>query len=210
MTRDQIAASIRTELADAGTFYTDDDINDSIQDAYDEVVAITQPIEKTVELSWIDDLVYYDFYTTVSDYIRPFAVYNNANQVWLNWVSNKHLDEINDEWETADGNTTNAWIVNFRYIAMYPTNPTATGTFDLYYKAKADTLTGTSIPQIPIEFEDILENYVVADLLEQDEQFNKALDYITEYEKNLDDLKKLVESRPLTDRIMRLAPQVPG
>ena len=80
-TRGQLKTTIRTNLDDAGvSFYSDDDLNDSLQDAYDDVVCMSQCVTRTVVLDWISQLTYINFNSDygLNDYLATVAIFNYA------------------------------------------------------------------------------------------------------------------------------------
>jgi hypothetical protein len=144
MTRGEIVATIQRNLADAAiTYYALGDINDSIQDAYNEIVSKTQCLVKTVVLPWQDDLVYYDFeHNGVPDYMGTIAIFNIATNQWLrDDVSLRDFDRLRRDWEIWNG-MPQFWASHARqYIAVAPHLLIGTGqSFKLFYWANAPIL----------------------------------------------------------------------
>src|SRR5438093_12432235 len=87
MTRGQIRDNVRVNLSDVGiTFYTDQEINESIQDAYNEIVAKTLCNIKSVTYPWSSvSGNYIDFVSDFAlvDYIGTYAIFNNLTNWWL-------------------------------------------------------------------------------------------------------------------------------
>ena len=216
MTRDAIASRIRFNLNDAGVnFYSADDINNSIQDGYDEVVAIGQPIEKVATLSWVSSLVYYNFRNLISDFIRPIAIFDNNSNRWLEHKSLQFLQAQRQDFELIAGPPFWYYVLDYNYTAVSPRYEAASGTFDVLYKASADTLSGGTVPSLPDSLTSVLESYGTADLLEQAEEYEKATKYwygnpkINQfgYFDYLEKIKKEVRSRESPDRIHVLREQ---
>ena len=216
MTRDDIAARIRFNLNDAGvTFYSASDVNNSIQDGYDEVVALSQTIEKVTTLSWVSQLVYYNFRNLVTDFIRPIAIFDNNNNRWLEHKSLPFLQAQRQDFETIAGAPFWYCVMDFTYTAISPRLETATGTFDFLYKANAATLAASDVPVLPDSLTSVLELYGTADLLEQAEEYEKAGRYWygnvklnqLGYFDILDKIKKEVRNRESPDRYHTLREQ---
>lgn len=210
MDRDDIAARVRFNLNDAGiTWYSADDINDSIQDGYDEVVALTRCKESSGNVTFVSGLTYYKIDDTLTDYLHPIGIYNNNNDRWLDHVPLKLFVSLDEKWEIATGEPTHFNVVDFRYIALFPRPATASSNMTIFYKASADTLGASTTPSIPTSHQLILEQYATMDLLEQAEEYTKASLWMTDYKSQRDALKKHMASRQLPDIIHQLKEHTP-
>lgn len=205
-TRDQIVTAVRQNLDDegVGTFYSEDDLNDSIQDGYDEVAVLTECVENAAQVNFQSELTFYDFASLLTGYIRIFAIWNNNTNRWLDPISENELSELRDDWEISNSEPTNYCTESPRYIALFPRPLVASGYMICFYKQQADILIGTSVPQIPVEHDDVLELYATADLLDQTQEYAKAVKYFQEYAARISDIKKAVNSRSLPDRVSAL------
>lgn len=205
MTRDQISDKVKRYLNDEGIFYTADDLNDSIQDGYAEVTAFTGCIFKATSISLTGSLTYYDFGALIPDYLGVTAIFNPTTKRWLSPTNLRLLENIRDDWELAVGNPFLFWPINFRFVAIYPKLLTTSGTLYVFYRATADTLVGTSVPQIPEEHQSIIEDYVKCDLQEQAEEFTKAKLEFSNYILGIKELKLAQRSFRQPDLPMRLS-----
>lgn len=202
MTRDQIAARVRFNLNDSGiTFYSADDINDSLQDGYNEVVALARTIEATATLNLTANLSYYNFSTLITNYLHVVAIYNNVTLQWLDYLPLKVLQELDARWEIRSGQPKFFTVLDDSYVALYPKVTTTAGTMLVVYKAMANTLVGATAPTIPDSHQIILEHYSTMDLLEQDEEFVKAQEWMDEYFNQLKELRSQMTNRNAVDRI---------
>jgi len=204
VTRDQIADKVKRYLNDEGVFYTADDLNDAIQDGYSEVAAFTGCIFKATTINLVGNLTYYDFGSLIPDYLGVTAIFNPTTKRWLSPTNLRLLEEIRDDWELAIGNPFVFWPVNFRFVAIYPKLTISSGTLYVFYRATADTLDGTTTPQIPEENQSVLENYVQCDLQEQAEEFTKAKLEFATYISGIKELKQAQRSFRFPDLPMRL------
>jgi hypothetical protein len=183
----QIKANIRENLNDANvTFWSADDLDASVQDAYDDVVARTRCITKRVTLSWVANEIYPDFSISpysVTDFLGVVAIKNNVTNRWLeDNISRKQLDQIREDWELLTGATW-LWVPagdNKRTI-LFPHYASAAGTFDLVYSATAPTVVDGQSPLIPADMHRLIEIYATADLLTQAEEFTVAILQLKEY-----------------------------
>lgn len=207
-TRDEISAKIREFLNDAGIFYTASDINNSLQDGYDETAALSGCIEKIASISFTPNLVYYDMPSLITDFVSVVGIWNRRVKRWMTPASMRQLDQINQRWECTAGEP---WIfcpVSLRYVAIYP-SPTATGTVAtnlmyVVYKAAAGTMIGSTEPEIPLQIqEDILLNYTCMDMFEQAEEWTKAQEYLDLYLQSHATLKDKIDRRD-AERLVRL------
>ena len=205
MTRDQIAARLQANLQDLGVFYETADLNDSIQDGYSEIVSLTGCIFKAARVAQVSNLTYYDMAAYIPDFWAVTAIWNTNTKRWLTPTNIKLLDDLRNDWELANGNPFLFWPVNFRFVAFYPKLATASGYFYIFYRAQADTLSASTIPNIPEDLQGILEDYSTCDLLEQAEEFTKAKLQFTEYVKGIRALKQATRSFRLPDLSTGLA-----
>lgn len=202
MTRDQLTASIQTKLGDNGIFYTPADLNDSVQDGYSEVAALTGCIFKAANISLSANLSYYDFGSLIPDFHAVTAIFNPQIKQWMTPVSLRQLEDLRGDWELAIGNPFFFWPVNFRFVAIYPKLTTSTGSLYVYYRAHADTLSASTTPQLPEDI--VIENYTIGDMLEQAEEFSKAGISLEVYFTNIKEIKQATRSFRQPDLMSRL------
>lgn len=205
MTRDQIAARVRFNLNDVGiTFYSANDINDSLQDGYHETVALARTIESTATVNFTANLSYYNLSSLISDYIHVIGIYNNSSGQWLDYLLLKLLQETDARWETKIGQPKFFTVLDDSYIAIYPKPATTVGSMLVMYKAMANTLSGATTPTVPDFHQVVLEEYSTMDLLEQAEEFTKAGIWMGEYFEEIGQLQSQMNNRNMTDRISML------
>lgn len=121
----------------------------------------------------------------------------------------KEIDKIRENWEVANGEPYLFIPINYRYTAIFPT-PSALGSVTAnevmytFYKARADTLTGTSEPIIPFNNQECtLRGYTTADMFEQAEEWTKAQAFMTDYWIEIEQIRKWVRERD-KERLSRL------
>jgi hypothetical protein len=229
MTRGQLKTVIRLNLADVGIVRcTDEDLNTSLQDAYDDIVILTQCIVKRTTINWVADLSYYDFLALgIADYLTTTAIFNNVTNYYLrDDLSIRDFDGIRRDWELWNG-TPQFWApcspskiaIAAKYTGGTVTgafNPLAfsnaffigsapIGTFDLIYAATAPTFTvDTDSPLIASDMQVMFEDYCTADFLEQDEEFTKASIYWQSYYSNIDKYVERVKKINKSDLLLRV------
>lgn len=233
-TRGQVKSEVQTNLTDLNiNFYSDNDLNNSIQDGYDEIVQLTQCIQKKVTLNWISNLSYYNFRAMgVDDYLGTIAIMNNVTNLWLrDDLSLKDFDRIRRDWETWIG-TVLWWapsdpdniaicpkmfaseILYGAYDAgsfdtgSYDVNNSALinlGSFTLYYWALAPALiSDTDTFLIANDKSTALTRYATADLLEQAQEYNKASTFWQPYLEDIDEYADRVKRNCKSDLLLRL------
>ena len=234
-TRGQVKAEVQSNLTELNIhFYSDDDLNNAIQDAYDDIVILTQCVQKSITLPWISNLSYYDFVNKmgVSDYLGTIAIFNNVSNMWLrDDLSLKDFDRIRRDWEKwigtplfwAPGDPDHIGIcpkylnsniiygafdfASFNNSTYFIDNSALAnlGTFILYYWALAPTLaTDNDNFLIASDHDTTITQYVTADLLEQAQEFNKAQTYWNPYFTNVDEYSDRVKRNCKSDLLLRL------
>lgn len=197
MTRGDLRENISKNLADANvTFYSIDDINNSIQDGYNEVVAFAQPIVKHIQLQWQAGVNYYDFLKQmgISDYMGCLAIFNDMTNQWLrDDLSIRDFDRLRRDWEKWNG-TPQFWTPHsLKYVAVAPklASTVADNKFTLWYYGIAPTLQSDDDAfLIAADKISLLEYYSTADLLESAEENVKANEWWTEYDSDLPSYKE--------------------
>jgi|ERR1700741_655818 len=202
----QITDRVRRNLDDssAGFYSSADDIVPAIQDGYNLIVALTESIEKTAVVSFVSDLVFYDFTTYITDYLRIFGIYNNQTNRWMQPTSLLELIQYRDDWELTEGDPFLFLPIDHKRVALFPTPTVATGSMTVMYKARANTLGANTTPQVPEEQVDILENYATADLLTQAEEFYKALGYSALLEGGIEAILKVLRERSSPNQLYHM------
>lgn len=203
--RVQLAARIQNFLSNP-SYYQSIDFNDSIQDGFDEIAAVTGVIYNQAVVPFTALTSYYDMLSLLPDYIGVVAVFNSAISRWMIPTSLTKLNQARWDWEVAGG--TPYWYVpvNHRYMAIYmkPLQP-AYGNMYVFYRASAPVLQDSTNIAIPDDHIQALENYVLTDLWEQNQEFSKASDYLqTSYLPDIENLRVYIQNRRDPDRQIRL------
>ena len=208
-TRAQAKADIQDNLVDfAGNFFSDDDLNQSVQDAYTDIAICTQCIQENVTLNWVTDLSYYNFVNLgVTDYLGTIGIFNNVTNLWLrDDLSLKDFDRIRRDWETWIG-TPLFWApsdpANIAIAAKY--SGIGLGTFKLYYWCVAPTLTADGQTfLIASDMTTLITSYCTADLLEQLQEYTKAQDYWDKYNEDIQSYADRVKRNVKSDLLLRI------
>ena len=203
MTRLQAISKIRQNLDDLGvTFYSVDDINESIQDAYDEIVVYTECLEKLTSLNWLSNYTYYDFSTLIPDYYRLVKIFNNNNNRFIEASNARYNTSYRQDWEITSGTPTDFTLLGPKLVGFAGRSANATGSFKVWYKAKAPTITNDNhVFLINDNFIELIEFYTTADLLEQNEEFSKAGAQWQQYDVMLEKYREKIQLLAKSDRV---------
>jgi hypothetical protein len=234
-TRGQIKGDIQANLVELNVnFYSDTDLNNSIQDAYDDVVILTQCIQKRITINWRSNLSYYNFKDKlqVPDYLGTIAIFNNVTNLWLrDDLSLKDFDRIRRDWENWIG-TPQFWAPSdpdniaicpkyfaaditygafdsksFDKNSFWVDNSAAAnlGSFILYYWATAPVLISDSEQfLIASDKTTMITRYATADLLEQAQEFNKAQFFWQPYFEDMNEYADRVKRNCKSDLLLRV------
>ncbi len=183
--RDSILENLQGSTA-ASNYYQVADINDSIQDAYNEVVAKTRCIVKKVTCNWASSKNYYDPIVDlgISDFLGVIGLFDHNSNLWLrDDVSMRDFNRIRRDWEVWSGYS-QFWAPHSQQrFAVCPALAVGVGTFDFWYYAIAPTLTDdTTATLLPSDMDILLTDYATFDLLESAQEITKAASYMARYE----------------------------
>ena len=232
-TRGQVKAEVQNNLIELNfNFYSDEDLNNSVQDAYDDITILTQCIQKKITLPWISNLSYYNFTNQLPDYLGTIAIFNNVTNQWLrDDLSLKDFDRIRRDWENWIG-TPLFWapsdpdriaiaakyfganilygafdFASFNNQAFFINNSVqfSLGTFNLFYWALAPMLISDSDTfLIASDKTTALTRYCTADLLEQAQEFNKAQTFWQPYQEDIESYADRVKRNCKSDLLLRV------
>lgn len=209
-TRASLRDVIQVNLAEKGLstgFFSVDELNESIQDAYNEVVAKSYCLIKNTTLNFVNDTNYYAFLSLgVADYMGTVGIFNNNTNRWLfDNITARDLDRLRRDWETWYGQPLFWCQHSLKYIIITPKLLTATGNFKLHYYAFAPTLTSDSDTfLIADDMQTLLELYCTADLLETAEEASKAIIWWDQYFGNLNKYKTRCIDQARSDLLFRV------
>lgn len=212
MIQSEVVDRVRTNLDDAGiTFYEREDIADSVQDGYDEIVALNRPLSGLTTLTLQPNKTYYNLYTSIVDFISLLGIYNTVNQIWLTHKPITYFKQLRRDWELSVGNPIYFSVLSFEYIAIFP-RPTIelVDALEIYYVKKAARLDPNSVLDGLQSNDNLVEFYSTADLLEQADEFTKSGLVLKDYFTGIKEHRRMLENRHLPDRIYELKQQIPA
>jgi hypothetical protein len=183
------------------TYYTVEDMNNSIQDGLDEICAFSGCILKSTTLTFTQFTSYYDMLTLIPDYIGVYAIFNSTIRRFLYPQSLKKFNDVRIDWDNAYGTPYYFSPINHRYVAIYmkPSVPDY-GSMVVFYLAQGPQLSDSTVIPIPDEHLLVLESYSKADLWEQSQEFSKGAQEFQNYTGTLEKLRELVQNQRNSDR----------
>jgi len=206
MTKIEILDKVRGNLYDTGMVHWEkSDLDDAIQDGYNEIALFTQCIETVDTLSLVGNLTYYKMQDYFSDYYRPIAMWNNQTNKWLEPISIMELNEWHPRWETLIGEPMFFSPIGLEYVSIVKKPATTAGSLLVFYASTANTLADGTTPTIPEGSHNVLEDYATAILLDQNLEYTKAKNYYDDYEQKIGDIVRNLNKRSMPDRLMTLA-----
>lgn len=214
MTRGDLKTRVRINLEDAGiTFYTATDIEDSLQDAYYWTSVFANTIEKSVDISFQTSCAYYNLSSIISDLFALTGIFDIARNRFLCYKSRLDLILIRHDYEKWSGPPEYFFVhdQNYTFIGPQPPNivsavQTSDRDLKIFYRAYDDHVTSDAHSyRIPIQGEDCLEFYAVADLLEQAQEWTKAQVFWDKFYEQLGREKIAIRDRPMPALLNALA-----
>lgn len=207
----QVRAAVRSNLNDAGvTFYDDDSINQSIQDAYNETASKCYCIIKSAQIAQRANEPYYDFLSLgITDYLGAIGIYNQSTRFWLrDDVSVRDFDRIRRDWEIWVGSPQFWTPHSFRFVAIAPNLATVvpSNLFTLWYWATAPSILGNDNNNFLIanDQQNMLEFYATADKLEDAEEMTKAAPYWQNFYNKIDPYRQRCRNIAKADLLLRV------
>jgi hypothetical protein len=209
LTRLQLRSTVRENLDQSQlSFYQDDEINDSLNDAYNEIVCKTRCVVQKVTLPWRGRVMYLNFLDdyNIADYLGVIGIFSNHNSLWLrDDVSIRDFNRIRRDWEVWIG-APQFWAPHSqKRIAIAPHFYTDTSDFDLWYYGTAPLFTDDYTPTIVAnDMMRLYEYYSTADLLESAEEITKAGAEWEKFYKLLDQYKTRCHNLAESQLLLRI------
>lgn len=210
MNRGQARKKIAYNLDDFGVFYSVEDINESIQDGYDEIAVVSESIERQVDLS-VDVILntmgggkpWLHIKTLIPDYYRPLAILNMSTRQFLTPNIDRNEDDYKIGWQISNTANVYSFIINGPEWIALPNGywQSSNQPLRVFYIAVPLRMQTDDDPfRILNEYQFLIELYSTADLLEQNREFTKAQQYWTDYEVGLNEYRLKILSLSKADR----------
>lgn len=210
MTFGEIKTKVRKNLNDQGiTFYTDQNISESVQEGYSLLARLSGSIEKQELIPQIY-APFWDFSTIFTDYLSLIGIFSLTRKRWLEPKWPKEIREIRYDWQKWRGTPIYMVPVDYRRTGLIPwpaTDP-PNQRIIVVYRAIADILQDAGIPQLPAQKHEMLEKYATADLCAMAKEFRLARQWAKQFGDDIPELRRLVRDKIRTDRIKVLEPYI--
>jgi hypothetical protein len=207
MTRDQIQTRVAENLYDEGLInFTNETINDSIQDGYDQVALLTGCIENITEVNWTGNKSYYYMPDLITDFYYTIGIWNNKNNSWLEPIQFKGLAAyLGVRWETYTGTPQVFCPLGYGWLAFARKYADTDDSMQVFHTETADTLSGSTTPTIPEGLDRVLIEYATGDLLDQHLEYTKSMEWFEKYMETVKEIHTHVNKRNTYDRYLILA-----
>ena len=201
-------AALRSEVRrqlddDTAAFVTDADIDDSLNEGYEEMSEATLWYERQFMLPLLSRRTYYNVRELAPD--EPLGVsrcWNTVTQKWLDPDSVRALDGRIRQWELNAGEPRSYFMRGHWWLGVWP-KPASDdiSRVRVYYTAIPPPMTlDTDVPGFPPEFHWALVDYALYDTLIQDREPGTALAHYSLYLTYRDELMRYVGRRQSLDR----------
>lgn len=191
------------ESTGSPAFWSVADIKAAINRGYRETADVAEWNETSASLSITANTTYYDLSSLINTRLLTVKrIYNDQTSQWLVPRDVKDFDQAFQQWENATGEPTQFLIRGLWWLRFDRYKSTTSGTFTTYYtEIPADLSADGDTPGFPQEFHFALVEFAVADLLFQDAETKKGMQFWARYKVLEDGLKRYANQRTLLDRI---------
>ena len=200
----EMQAEVRVRIDEAtANFWSDADIQDSLNEGYMEISDATEWYERKANVPMWKNRTYFDMRELLPDtYLAAKRCQNNTTDHWLVPTTIRAQDKIYAQWERTSGEPEYFFTRGIYWIGFYPKPDDDNGSARLYYSALPPAMSSdTDEPQIPEEYHMGIVAYAVYDLLAQDAETQKALQWFAEYQMYESNLNEYVSGRLKKDKV---------
>jgi hypothetical protein len=183
MNRASIRAEVRRRLGDNTAFWTDANINDSINEGLEEMAEASEYYETSETENLSASSPIYDLSSLLdNDILRVSSIWNTQKEQWMQPTGPHLLNRKYARWEAITGEPESYYFRGLWHLRFFPKVAASSGTFTVYYSAVPPLLAlDTQSPGFPEEYHYGLVEYALYDLLSQDQETNEALLHWAEY-----------------------------
>src|ERR1700752_2715159 len=204
MTQSELKIRVKNNLDDFGVWYSDKDLDDSIQDGYDEIVIFSQCIEKRGDLQFRANKPYCQWPNEIpADFYSVIQIWNSSNNPFFAGTDTRYESGLDFKYETISvSEPTNYTVIGPDRIGFDSRNISGDSVFTLFYKARAPKLTSDSVLLINENYILLPELYSTADLLEQNQEYSKATIYWAQYDPMLEEYRSKIQKIARADKVL--------
>jgi hypothetical protein len=212
----QTIARVKTFLEDpTEKFFKMDDYVSAYNSALDEISETTEVYESSVYVKRRKHAVYADLRGSLPPTaLRITSVFNPGTQLWLDPTTPRELDQsVGREWEEHTTSYTRWWFMRgFWYLGAYPAPGDDLSPLKVYYSALLPHIKRNgglgdgleSSPDLPPDFSEAIENYMMYEMLADRKEVDKSLEYYRRFNLEVPTLKAIGDSRMRRDRTPKM------
>jgi hypothetical protein len=211
----QTIARVKVSLEDPqGKFFTTDDYVRAYNDALDEISEATEIYESSVYVKRRKWAVYTDLRGALPPTaLRVTAIWNPLSQKWLDPTTVRELDAtVGRHWERSADQTRWWFMRGLWYLGAYPVASDDTSPLRVHFSAlmpHVKALGGlgsglTTSPDLPPDFHEAIENYMLYELMGERKEVDKSLEYYKRFMAQIPLLKDMGENRMRKDRTAKM------
>ncbi len=180
--REEVMRRLR-ESASSPVFWTDNDVNMALNDAYQEISDASEWYEDYTIIPLVEAQPYYDTRIVISRPVLTIGpAFNVTTNRWLIHTAVRDLDIGDSRWEQRTGEPDRLMVRSLFHLGYWPRKALDSGTIKQYYTALPQPMyEDTSSPGIPEQFHLGLVEFASYDLWAQDGEVDLALAAWKEY-----------------------------
>jgi len=204
MTKSEIITRAAGMLEDEGlVHFVTRDFTDSFHDGYELVSVLTGCIERCGTFATVAYKAFYNMHSSIADLFAVFAFYDRNNDRWLDPESLQTFKNYSQTFLTAQANPREWAPIGLNYVCFYPAPPSI-GSYYCFYKAVAQEIADGDTPEIFDDLQDVLVEYIVADLLDQNLEYTKSQVHFETFISKCIAIQARMDKRDWPERIMAL------
>ncbi len=200
----QMQTEVRRKLNEStATFWTNDDIQEALNDGYAEISDETEWYEREATIQTTANRLYHDLRSILGDtFLSLRRVWNATTQEWLYPTGHREMDGGYRQWELVQGEPRQVYIRGLWWLAQWPKRSNDDGRSRVVYTAIPPAMDdSTDEPGFPKEFHRGILEYALSDLLAQERETKKAVAHWNEYLTYQQGLKQFVNGRQSQARL---------
>jgi len=185
------------ELTGVEVWWTDEEIDEAIADAEDEMADATEWYEAYQTVDILKNRPYYDLRTVIRrDFLVAGPAFNDTTNRWLIPVRPHELDVSDRRWEERDYEPEFFMVRGLWWVSYWPWKDSEIGSVKQYYRGIPDHMSDDDDePGFHRTFHMGIVEYAVCDLLSQDNETDLTLLVWRQYKEYEDGLAVYMKGR---------------
>jgi hypothetical protein len=211
----QTIARVQVNLEDpAEKFFKISDYVRAYNEALDEISEATEINESSVYVKRRKWAVYTDLRGALPPVaLRITSIWNPLSQKWLDPTTVRELDEtVGRDWERRTDQTRWWFMRGLWFLGAYPAPGDDMSPLRVHFSAllphivqEGGLVSGlSSSPNLPPDFHEAIENYMMYKMLVERKEVDKALEYYKRFSAQIPSLNDVGSNRMRRDRIAKM------